>query len=56
MQNGKSPIHTPKPKFAFLCDGKDCKECNETCKHTLNIEHAKNFKRVGDYYIEQERS
>lgn len=41
--------------ITYLCDKK--KECNEECgqcKHTQDIKHAKNFKREGEDYIEQE--
>lgn len=28
----------------YLCDQRQCTNCSyPTCKHTLNIEHAKNF-------------
>lgn len=37
---------------AFLCDQqaacKDSMCCGKECKHTLNIEHAKNFKKLSN--------
>lgn len=37
-------------KVAYICDGRECVDgCRESeCRHTYNIEHAKNFKSVGD--------
>lgn len=46
-------------RVAYLCDGKGCKtrSCveNGLCRHTLNIEHAVNFKRCfgSEDYIEK---
>lgn len=36
-------------KIAYLCDGRACEHCviHETgCKHTYNIDHAKNFQYI----------
>lgn len=45
---------TEKEKIVYLCDHRECKECNDVlCKHTSNIEHAKNFEKRGDTYFEQ---
>lgn len=30
----------------FECDGKQCRECMGECRHTTDVRHAKNFKRV----------
>ena len=41
----------------YLCDGGACgHDCNANgCRHTSNIEYAKNFHKVGDeYYYEVE--
>ena len=46
----------------YLCDGYGCSAMcggeNEHCKHTTNIEHAKNFERIQDIdrtiYVEKE--
>lgn len=43
---------------AFLCDQQaECKEsviCGKECTHTLDIKHAKNFKKIADNkYIEK---
>lgn len=44
-------------KIVYICDRKACgenHECRE-CRHTSNIKHAANFKRMkDDYYIEKE--
>ena len=38
----------------YLCDGRYCEgDCGD-CKHTTDIEHAKNFHRIGETYIEEE--
>ena len=43
-------------KIAYICDGKACVECtNDECKHTTNIDHAKNFKCDDGKYIEVEK-
>lgn len=42
----------PRPKIAFACDGRKCgKDCSE-CGRTTDIEHAKNFTRLGESYLE----
>ena len=45
----------------FLCDRKACEKCSyPTCRHTPELEHAKNFapagftKRTDGVYVEQE--
>lgn len=48
------------PCVAFLCDQQaECKEsvnCGKECKHTLDIKHAKNFKKICDNkYMEKGR-
>lgn len=45
-------------KILYLCDTKDCcTSCNIECKHTSNIDHAKNFERMIDgSYWEKEQS
>lgn len=47
---------TSAPDVFFLCDRTACENCNSECKHTSNIEHAKNFKIIADgrAYFEQE--
>ena len=45
----------------FLCDRKACPDCSyPECKHTSNIEYAKNFKkhfaRTGSFFAETEHS
>ena len=44
------------PVKLYLCDRKQCVSCNPECKHTTNIEHAVNFIKFGDRYIENEIS
>ena len=40
-------------KVAYICDGRKCdKDCSE-CFRTLDIEHARDFKRMGDTYYQQ---
>ena len=34
-------------KIYFLCDRRACKCCDPLCGYTSDIEHAKNFKRIG---------
>ena len=42
-----------RPNIAYICDGTACDgECDE-CHHTTDIEHAKNFKRIGIKYMEK---
>lgn len=40
----------------YLCDGKICGDgcMNTDCIHTTDIRHAKNFKKVGDYFWEND--
>lgn len=37
----------------FECDGKRCRECMGECRHTTDVRHAKNFKRVEAGYYEE---
>lgn len=40
----------------YLCNGKACKNCrghNPDCRHTMKVEHAVNFKRVGNDFWEE---
>lgn len=37
------------PRIAFKCDRTKCMNCNESCSHTFDIEHAANFKRMGEF-------
>lgn len=47
----------PTFQVAYLCDREKCEVCHEECKHTLDIRHAVNFKKVDeDKYIEKEVS
>ena len=44
---------TEAAKVAYICDGRKCdSDCSE-CFRTTDIEHAKNFIRLGDAYMEQ---
>ena len=39
----------------YICDKTQCENGHcDTCHHTRDIKYAKNFKHMGDYYIEQE--
>ena len=41
-------------KVAYFCDGRKCNEdCSECCR-TFDIEHARDFKRIGGTYYQQE--
>lgn len=42
----------------YLCDLKACEDCrcnNKDCIYTSDINHAVNFVKVGENYIEQQR-
>ena len=43
------------PKILYLCDEQQCSNCSQTpCHHTMDINHAKNFKKIADgKYMEQ---
>lgn len=42
-------------KISYLCNRLSCKKCtNGDCKHTFDIEHAKNFENIGGVYFEKE--
>lgn len=43
--------------IAYLCDRMACDNCHpETCSHTTDIRHAKNFVLVGDdRYMEEKK-
>ena len=44
-----------RPNVAYICDGRKCdKDCSE-CFRTLDIEHARDFKLLGDTYYQQEQ-
>ncbi len=40
-------------KVFYECDRRECENCNEKCKHTDNVMHAKNFKREGSFLVEE---
>lgn len=41
-------------KVLYVCDGKQCEKCSGECIYTSNIEHAKNFNKEYDIYIEED--
>lgn len=45
-------------KIMFICDRKKCVMCNEECKHTTDISHAKNFIKIppDGYYWEEDEN
>lgn len=45
-------LKEPRPKIAFACDGRKCGEDCSECGRTSDIEHAKNFIRLGEIYLE----
>lgn len=40
-------------KVAYICDGRKCDSDCSDCFRTLDIEHAKDFKLMGDTYFQQ---
>ena len=46
MKEKKTPV------ISYICDRKKCEVCNEDCHHTLDINHAANFKFNGTFYEE----
>lgn len=46
------------PNVAYLCDMSRCEDCSfPLCRHTTDIEHAKDFKRAhGGKYIQVDRT
>ena len=41
------------PKVAYICDGRKCEcDCSE-CFRTTDVEHARDFKLMGDTYFQQ---
>ena len=39
---------------AYICDRKQCEDCSfPLCHRTLDINHAVNFTKFGDYYMEK---
>ena len=57
LQYGASMCHSAdRPKVAYICDGRKCdNDCSE-CFRTLDIEHARDFKLLGDTYYQQEQA
>lgn len=45
-------LKEPRPKIVFACDGRKCGEDCSECGRTSDIEHAKNFIRLGEIYLE----
>lgn len=41
-------------KVAYICDGRKCDSDCSDCFRTLDIEHARDFKLLGDTYYQQE--
>lgn len=39
-------------KVLYFCDGKACPSCSDLCNHTTDINHAVNFTKKGDCFIE----
>ena len=42
----------------YCCDGRQCKECKSSiglvnCQYTTDIDHAKNFRKEDDTYVEK---
>ncbi len=41
-------------KVLYLCDEEQCGKCSNECKYTTDINHAKNFNKEYDVYVEKE--
>lgn len=43
-------------KVLFVCDKRACESClclsEESCRHTKDVRHAKNFELFGDTFVE----
>lgn len=38
----------------YICDREKCEDCFNSCNHTTDISHAKNFKLEGNFYVEDD--
>lgn len=43
-------------KIMYLCNKKRCIEYRGECKHTSDVQYAKNFKDKDNFMVEQEES
>lgn len=41
-------------KVLYLCDEEQCEKCSIECKHTTDIDHARNFNKEYGIYVEKE--
>lgn len=41
-------------RVLYICDRKKCDNCREECHHCSDIEHAKNFEKIGAVYFEKD--
>ena len=49
-------LQTDRPNAAYICDGRKCDNDCADCFRTLDIEHARDFKLLGDTYYQQEQA
>ena len=38
----------------YICNRKKCNNCSSECHHCNDIEHAKNFEKIGAVYFEKD--
>lgn len=43
-------------KVLYLCDEEQCENCSTECKHTTDIDHARNFNKEYGIYVEKEEN
>lgn len=59
LKDGEKIILSGKPCITYICDQQaQCKGgilCGTLCKHTTDINHAKNFKKLDDTRYEEKR-
>ena len=54
IMNKQEQIEEMCEEILYFCDRRKCDECHESCKHTQDISHAKNFQKRGDCYFEKD--
>ena len=52
LSDYKSAADFVDERTQFLCDRRKCKICFQSCSHTSDISHAKNFRLVGSTFVE----
>lgn len=41
-------------RILYICDRRKCDNCREECLHCSDVEHAKNFEKIGETFWEKE--